>query len=69
MTTINGYDVVYHYETNGKLSGQHDHLRIAAAAMDNATVIAAIKNHAQFKSGQGTLVVDSIKNIADSMQQ
>lgn len=69
MSTINGYDVIYHYENGGKCSGQHDHLRVAASASDNATIISAVKNSAQYKAGLGTIIIDHVKMIADTLQQ
>lgn len=69
MTTTAGFDVIYHYEINGIASGQHDHLCVAAATSDNATIIAAIKNNTQYKKGLGTIVLDSVKNIACGVLQ
>lgn len=70
MSTINAYDVIYHYEIGGKSSGQHDHIQVAATANDQNTIVTAIKNNAQYRPGPGTLVIDQIKNIGSgSFQQ
>lgn len=69
MSTTNAYDVWYHYEVSGKLSGAHDHIQVAASASDYATISAAVKNSTQYKAGQGTLVIDRVSQIGGGALQ